>query len=396
MLSLEERAERELDRERHGRPQPVTIWRPDPTDRFTLPELTEPPPPQRFITKPFLPAGCACVIQAAGGASKTGVMVAMAVAVLTGEPFVGEAVEQGAVWFITAEDRRDTLRRHFYANTRHLADLSPLAGALFVKDVVGLDAKLTRHVDGQTVVSYDVDEMVTYAHGIPNLRLVILDTLSRFNGAEENNEGLARVVEGMERIARETGAAVLIAHHTGKAQMRADLADQYGGRGGSALSDNARSVMHISKVTAETKDPPTNAGDLIDKGLLLRLSHVKSNYSAPADDVWIERQVTPHAAQLKVFVPSFVKSDGIAECWESIADWMRSQTDVAHPTKQTLEHAAKAFASRATVRAALQFAIDRGLLEERPHPKPQAGRKTFLTLPTTTTATAYRRRKDNG
>ena len=33
-----------------------------------LPELTEPPPPQRFITKPFLPAGCACVIQAAGGA----------------------------------------------------------------------------------------------------------------------------------------------------------------------------------------------------------------------------------------------------------------------------------------------------------------------------------------
>lgn len=368
-----------------------SVWSPAGNDRFNAIELTEPPPPQAFIVKPYLPSGCACVLTGAGGTSKTGLMVALAVSICTGEPFLGEHVTAGSVLIATAEDRRETLRRHVFANTRHLHDIAPVTTRLFVKDLVGLDAKMTRQIDGETLVAGDVADLIDFALTIPDLRLVVLDTLSRLNGGSEDNEGLARFVEAMERIARETGATVLAAHHTGKQQMRDQMGDQYGGRGGSALSDNARSVLHLARVTADTKPLPANASELIAAGRLLKLSHVKSNYASPADDVWLERRQTPHAARIEVFTATFGKPDTTASTWTKLADWLTAQTEVTHPTKATLEALGREYGSRATIRAAIQFAIDRGHLIEHPHPHPTAGRKTFLAIVRPTTAADYRR-----
>jgi hypothetical protein len=356
------------------------LWMHAPFDRFDLNELTEQPPARHFVVHPYLPDGAAAVLTGAGGTNKTGLVVGrIATAIAAGLELFGEPVRLGRVLVISAEDRRDTVLRHIWANTRDLSDRQRknVSENLFVKDTVGTGFLLTRHIDGSTDTSPDVGQLTEYAREIEGLRLIVFDTLSRLNGGEESNEDLARFVSAMERVSVETGAATLALHHVGKAQMRADANDQYSSRGGSALSDNARSVLNLTRITPEMKDAPTNAAELIAQGRLLRLSHVKSNYAAAASDRYFERVQTPHAARLVEFRPEFAAND-VSATWARIEAWMTKQTEVAHPTRGTIEALGGSIGSRAAVRRALQWAEDRGHLIEAPHPNPHGGRKTYL------------------
>jgi RecA-family ATPase len=360
----------------------LNLWMPDPADRFSLLELRDPPPRMEFVVEPYLPAGCASILTAAGGTSKTGLCALFSIHVCLGREIFGCAVTQGATLHVSAEDRRVVFQRHVYSNTRDLSEheLKRLTERLHVKDTVGLGFKLTRHIDGQTDVAEDIGQLIEYAREIPDLRLITLDTLSRLNGGEENNEDLARFVEAMERISRETGAAVLASHHSGKAQMRSDTNDQYSGRGGSSLSDNARSVMHMAKINPDANDAPANGTQQIKEGRLLRLSHVKTNYAAAAPDRYIERVQTPHAAQLCAFTPEFSRGD-VAAVWKKLESWLTEQKEVRHPSARSLDALGKEFGSRSEIRRAVEWALDRGKLLEVPHPEPRGQRKTFYQVP---------------
>ncbi|MFA7281755.1 MAG: AAA family ATPase [Sterolibacterium sp.] len=358
------------------------LWAPSALDRFTFDEITKDPEPIPFVVYPYLPAAGAAVLTGAGGTNKTGFLTLQAVHICTGQPLFGEAVQAGQVLFVSAEDRRDLLRSHVWA---HVRDLPPfqrqkVADNFIVKDAVGLGFKLTRHIEGQTVVAPDVDGLVQFALTLPRLRLVILDTLSRLNGGTEENDDLARMVEAMESIARATGAAVILSHHTGKAQMRDGVVDQYSSRGGSSLSDNARSVMHLHRIVKGDANTPDNAAELIAQGRLTRLSHVKSNYAAAAPDRYIERCLTPFVAHLVPFVPQF-GADATATIWQHIEAWFTTQTQVPHPVQSTIDTLSDAIGSRQRRRDAIAWALDRGLLLELPHPTPQGRRKTYYALP---------------
>jgi RecA-family ATPase len=383
--SLAFRAEREFDEAYPSHSAVVErqkLWLPNENDRFSMGELHTAPSKVRTVIDPFLPAGCAAVLTGAGGTSKTGLNAVMAISIATDSPFFGHHVTPGSVLHISAEDRREMFHRHIYANSRHLNDLqlALVAERVYVKDVVGLGFTMTWTIDGHLQIAEDIGQLVEYAREIPDLRLITLDTLSRLNGGEETNEDLSVFVTAMERIARETGAAVLASHHAGKAQMRADANDQYAGRGGSALSDNARSVMHLSRLTVESNEVPSNAQELIAQGLLLRLSHVKSNYLKSADDLYFESVITPHAAQLRAFAPEFAGSDAKA-VWEKLKTWFVMQTDVQYPTSTTIDTLGKEFGSRADKRRAIAWAADRNQLVELAHPHPKARRKHYYALP---------------
>jgi RecA-family ATPase len=386
MKSISELAEEQLPPDERAR-----LWFLDSADRFSMTELHTAPETMRTVINPLLPAGCAAIMTGAGGTSKTGLISVMAICVTANLPFFGHEVSAGSVLHISAEDRRENFHRHIYANSRHLSDLqlALIAERLYVKDTVGLGFKLTWSVDGRTLIADDVGQLIEYALEIPDLRLVTLDTLSRLNGGLETNEDLARFVEAMERIARETGASVLANHHTGKAQMRGDINDQYGGRGGSSLSDNARSVLNLARVTLDSTDVPSNGAELINEGLLLRLSHVKSNYFKAADDLYIERVPTAHAAELRSFEPQFASTDAKA-VWEKLKSWFATQIEVQYPTTSTVETLGKEFGSRADKRRAIAWALDRNHLVELQHPHPKARRKNYLALPSAAFASESR------
>lgn len=402
--SLQAQAENELDADRaRGRHSFAAVmdrlWTSDISDRFTLTELVTPPEPPRFVLAPYLTEGCPVVLTGAGGTSKTGLLCTMAIAICGGLDFLGQTPKAGCVLIVSAEDRREALRRHVWANTQDLDETTRerVAGNLYVKDCVGSGFKLTRHINGQTSVAEDTERLIEYAAESGPFDLIAFDTLARLNGGEETNEDLSRIVEAMEHVSVATGACTLIVHHSGKGQMRDGINDQYSGRGGSALSDNSRGVMHLARVLPKTPDAPVNASDLIANGRLLRLSHVKSNYAGEAPDRYFERVPTPFAATLRPFAAEFAKRGKEAN-WKRIAAWLRTQTDVPYPTRTTIDGLGPEYGSRRERREAVDWAIDRGLVSEPLHPEPQGRRKHYLMLPQSngTDAEAYARASKGG
>lgn len=93
--------------------------------------------------------------------------------------------------------------------------------------------------------------------------LVVLDPMTRFNGADENdNAAAARLVTVLERLTNDTRTTVIAVHHSGKGEGTATNA-----RGASALVDNARchlalhrgmeGVQHVSELTVEKSNYST-------------------------------------------------------------------------------------------------------------------------------------------
>lgn len=120
-------------------------------------------------------------------------------------------------------------------------------------------------------------------------RLVILDPLRRFHGGDENDSAvMTRLVQAIEQIAKDTGAAVIVAHHTNKAATLNGLGDQQQAiRGSSALTDAIRWQANLLKMSVKEADELGVDSD--ERGYFLRLEIVKSNYVPPQPTVWLRR-----------------------------------------------------------------------------------------------------------
>lgn len=128
-------------------------------------------------------------------------------------------------------------------------------------------------------------------------RLIVLDTLSRIHGLDENSNGdMARLVATLEYVAASTGASVLYLHHVSKGSAREGLADQQqAARGASALIDNARWCGFVAKMTADEakrlsdrvyeRQPIGNER----RGYFVRFGVSKQNYDATELDRWYLR-----------------------------------------------------------------------------------------------------------
>src|SRR5690606_14169428 len=91
-----------------------------------------------------------------------------------------------------------------------------------------------------------VEQLLCVTKAIPDLKLIIFDPVSRYRGGQENsNEDATRFIEAAERIAKATGATVLLLHHANKGSMSAEERNQNAARGASALTDGARWQMNL-------------------------------------------------------------------------------------------------------------------------------------------------------
>lgn len=372
------------DNQGHG--APLAAWdalAPAEGDRFAVDELLTRPAPAPMLVRPLVPRRTVTVLVGVGGVGKGQLLAMLAVAVATGGDFLGMDTEGGNVAWLSAEDERIAILRALHPLALGLSDprRQALASALAFKALVGENVKLTRRVASEAIVAGDVEAMIAWARDY-SPSLVLLDTLSRLNGLDESNEALALNVQAAERMAVTLDAAVVLTHHVGKGAHRAALNDQYLGRGGSAVSDNARSVLTLARVAADDPDAPTNGGALIAEGRLLRLSHVKSNYAAAAPDFYLERVVGPAGPWLRPWHAEWDAAAATASAWARLRGWLAS-TDLNFPTASAVDGLpARDFGSRAERRAALAWALDQGLVVELPHPAPRGRLRTYLALPT--------------
>jgi len=150
----------------------------------------------------------------------------LARAVASGNNFLDRPVTQGSVIYVCCEDSETKIKQRQLA-MGHTPSLP----------IYWLDSfKMSQLPDLEKCI----DEM-------PDLRLIILDTLSRIrdDGHKENSAELGRVLEPLQELCRRKRICCLVTHHTGKSQevRDADPFDQL--RGNSAIRATVRGVLML-------------------------------------------------------------------------------------------------------------------------------------------------------
>jgi len=257
-----------------------------------LAEFTiEPPEDLDFIWPGFL-AGTVGALVAPGATGKSffALEAAMSVAAcgVAGADLVGiNPMRAGRVIYLAGEDPRPALVHRLHAIGKHLSQPARKAidENLMLVPIMGkrLDVMDEAHLH----------HIIDYSAGA---RLIILDTLSRIHGLEENSNGdMARLVSALEHIAASTGAAVLFLHHVGKNSARDGQTDQQqAARGASALIDNTRWCGYLTKMTESEADRLSIGGSHSpicsdQRGLFVRFGTSKQNHGVPLMDRWYQR-----------------------------------------------------------------------------------------------------------
>jgi hypothetical protein len=190
--------------------------------------------PVRYLVEGLIPARSFGAVFGRPGSYKSFVALYLAAMVATGREAFGRTTTQGPVIYIAGEGgaglkrRRDALMRHY--------DLPADAPVYFIRAQLNLATTLE-----------DRDALLAEIKALNiSPSLVIIDTFARATaGIEENSAkdvGAAIAIFGS--IEQETGAAVLIVHHSGKNQ-------DSGMRGSSALLAAVDCELHCEKISPE-------------------------------------------------------------------------------------------------------------------------------------------------
>lgn len=287
------------------------VWKPM-ADRG--PWLTLIPPKRTYLLslemegkpQPVLPLGKVGMFAGAGGAGKSWAMTQLALAVATGADWLGFTVESpGRVLLVLGEEEAEEARRRFFFAADAMG-LSPerlelAAQRIWVLPMAGRSVALTRELDpnedhhgGLPMTDLALEIERRLSGGDEPWRLVVLDPLSRFAGAdvETDNAAATRFVQVLERLTQTHGTpTVLVTHHTtkgarqGQVSGTTDASAATGARGSSALTDGVRWQANLNALP-RFPDVPR----------LVELAFVKNNYGPPTDTVTLCAPREKHGA----------------------------------------------------------------------------------------------------
>lgn len=358
-------------------PDPLPIqFNPLPVDWITVA-----PPQMTYCVEPLLPTGTVGLLVAEGGTGKTTFALRLAMSVATGRPFFGLKVRQGRVVYLAAEEHEDTLRRRIHwifcnERTRMKESGAPLEALdtfqsdllnnLVLQSAVGYELHLVTNSFGHIAQSGIVQAMI---ERLPRpLELLIMDPLSRLNGAEENSNGAGTaLINAAERITRECGCTTLLAHHTGKISAKDRDTSLYAARGASGLVDAARTSLRLLQANEEDVRGFTNVPpELLKKGEIVQVVHNKSNEGPKGEAFWLRRQ----ALDFELFTPERASNAGAehSEILSALHRWWLNDGSKPFSRSRVNEASARELmfaplkVSRDVARACLARAVDEGVL----------------------------------
>jgi RecA-family ATPase len=251
------------------------------THKLDLQQIaSEEPPPYDFVLPGFLASTVGALISP-GGTGKSMLALEMCIAISTGHDASNGLFDTnpvGKVCYLSGEDPKIALwhRLHPMLKVVPSTRRTMLDDRLSVIELAGLGITLSTHFSA----------IEKAAEG---QRLVVLDTLRRLHDRDENSSTeMLGVMSAMERIAKNSGAAILFLHHTSKSAALGGQGDsQQAGRGSSILVDNARWQGFMSTMT---KAEAESFGIQQEKRrYYVRYGVSKENYSPPSADIWLER-----------------------------------------------------------------------------------------------------------
>lgn len=160
-------------------------------------------PPPVWLIKPLMELGTLVVLYGPSGAAKTFLALAWALSVATGLRWMDCEVHPGPVVYIVAEGGRSIVKRVLaWMCAQRLSEIDATS---FILEAV------------QLLEEDDVTALLDRLRAVKPV-LVIFDTMARcFVGGDENQaRDIGRLVCAARQIQEETGATVLLVHHTGK------------------------------------------------------------------------------------------------------------------------------------------------------------------------------------
>jgi hypothetical protein len=190
--------------------------------------------PVRWLVDGLIPAASFAAIFGKPGSYKSFAALYLGAMIATGREAFGRSTTQGPVIYIAGEGGAGLKRRRDAIMRQH--GLPADAPVYFIKAQLNLATTLE-----------DRDALLSEIRAIGGKpALVVIDTFARMTaGIEENSaKDVGAAIAIMSSIEQETGAAVLIVHHSGKAQ-------DAGMRGSSALLAAVDAELHCEKLTPE-------------------------------------------------------------------------------------------------------------------------------------------------
>lgn len=234
-----------------------------------------PPPPPTWLIKGVLPDNDLSMIVSPKSGGKSTVAMALALSVMTGHRFVGNRIaKSGGVLYLAAEAFEmvhasfQTHVDHKYKKLLQGVDDFNTQSAMVVWDTPNQPAPdnmpwILRKPKGTMMIGRQVnsDFMAQFRAVVQDaatemqnrfgqpLRLIVIDTLARFAGWEDENDTgtVVRAMAAFESIRDEFGVAILLVDHAGRSGTHA--------RGASAKEDSVNGVLRIT----DTRD----ANDII-------------------------------------------------------------------------------------------------------------------------------------
>jgi hypothetical protein len=226
---------------------------------------------------------------AGGGTGKSTHLQQTAIQVACGFDSLGSGeVPQGKVVILNAEDPVEALHHRAFAFNQHF-QLSE-----------NQKTELSKNLSIYSLVAKRPDVInPTFIKWIKSIsdgaRLIIIDTLTRFHGLDENKaDDAKRIMEQLEEIAFSVNSSIVLAHHISKSAATSGQGhSQSAGRGSSVFPDNSRYSSYLRKMDNNDleKINKKSSAELTKEDMkrFLAFNISKHNYCAPRDDLWLER-----------------------------------------------------------------------------------------------------------
>jgi len=230
----------------------------------TLEELEALPPPKWLIPGLFTEHSLAAVYgKPEAGKSFLAVDIAMSIA--SGVPWHGRPVERGGVLYVAAEGAPGLAKRIRAWRLDRAISVGEFEFWLDTGEV-NLSAESTAAVTAY--VQRIVDEL-------GSLKLIVIDTLNQTSaGADENSaKDMGRYIASMKRLRDETGATVVVVHHSGKEEGR-------GMRGSTAILAAMDTTVEVSREKGSSE-------------IMVKVQKQKDSEAEPAMRFMLERVVLP-------------------------------------------------------------------------------------------------------
>lgn len=274
---------------------------PEPSQRIPEPRgyewirsaFTDQPPALDFVLPGFLLGSVGALISP-GGTGKSWLALEIAVALASGIDIAGlwtqapASLSLGSTVYLAAEDPPEIIAHRLHALGAHLSgpERDAVSERVRIVTLVGAASHVQLINDNGIPNGTAIHQLERWATG---RRLVILDTIRRFHGANESSsQSMSALLDCLERCATTTKAAILYLHHANKFAIWNNRTDEAtASRGSSVLTEHVRWQAALTEDKAHTQRTGQPRGTRRTSSLIYSIT--KTNYGSPPQPCMLRR-----------------------------------------------------------------------------------------------------------